>query len=172
MRGEKIGKAADGLAYVLEAAVTFLFFVILIMVILLVLLRYFFNTSIVGGHELNGMLFIYTTSVGAAAVVGRRNHITIDFLVSKFKGPLWIASDILVQILVAGINTVLFFLSLGWIGKVGSFLSPVLRIPNKFIQMAIPIGTGLAVLFCMLNIIRNLTGETAKRRKENASSDS
>ncbi len=159
MNAKTAGRVTDRLASILETLVGVIFFAILVMIILLVLLRYVFNTSIKGGYELDGMLFIYTTAIGAAAVIGRRQYIAIDFLIARLKGRLRIAADILVQLIVAGINSALLVLSLEWIRKVGSFLSPVLRLPNRFIQMAIPIGMGLAVLFCLLNIIRDLTGD-------------
>ena len=156
-----IGRVSDRLGRILEHIIAALFFVILAVTILMVVLRYVFNTGIPGGYELNGYLFIYTTAIGAAFSVGRHQHIKIDYIVSKLSGVARRVVDILAQLLIALINGVMIYLSVSWISNVGSFVSPVMRIPNWTIEIAIPIGSSLAILFCLLNIVRDLVGDTA-----------
>lgn len=153
----------------LETIVAVFFFVILIMTLLLVSLRYGLNTSIKGGYELTNYLFIYTTAIGAAVSVNRHEHIKIDFIVNATKGTLRLALDVLVQLLIAVINGVIGYLSVSWIRQVGSFLSPVLRMPNWMVQVAIPVGSVLTILFCLSNIVRDLSGESETGRESRAS---
>jgi len=156
---KSVQRVAEAIASVLETIIAGFFFVILIMTILLVALRYGLNTSIKGGYELTNYLFIYTTAIGAAVSVNRHQHIKIDVLINKLSGRTRLIADVLVQVLIGGINVVLLVLSLPWITKVGSFLSPVLRVPNWTIEIAVPIGSALVILFCALNIIRDIAGQ-------------
>jgi TRAP-type C4-dicarboxylate transport system permease small subunit len=155
-----VRKISERLGRILEHVVAAFFFVILATTLVLVTLRYVFNRGIPGGYELTVYLFIYTTAIGAAISVGRHQHIKIDFFVNKLKGSVRRVVDIVAQVLVAGINAVMIYLGVPWIREVGSFQSPVMRIPNWTIEIAVPIGSALAILFCVLNIVRDLVGDT------------
>ena len=75
------------LIVILDGVITFFFSVIFMLTVLLVVLRYVFNTSIIGGNEAMEYLFIYTTAIGAAAALGRRDHIKITYFVNKCLRP-------------------------------------------------------------------------------------
>ena len=139
--------------HVLEWLVTLCFFVILMLTIILVILRYGFNEAIIGGSELVEYLFIYTTAFGAAAALGRREHIKITWFIDKLAPVYRKIADILGFLLIALINVVMIYYSIPWIRTVGSFESPVLRLPNRLIQISIPIGCGLVILYCLYHIL-------------------
>jgi TRAP-type C4-dicarboxylate transport system permease small subunit len=143
---------------ILEVFVTLCFFVILAMTIILVVLRYVFNSSIHGGTELVEYLFIYTSAIGAAAALARREHISITFVVDRLPA----LGRRIVQaagfLLVALFNTAAIIYCLPWIRATGGFESPVLRLPNRAIQLIVPIGSALAVLFCLCHIVLTLGG--------------
>jgi TRAP-type C4-dicarboxylate transport system permease small subunit len=149
-RGEKI------LTRLLEGIVTVFFFIILVITVLFVVLRYGFNESIIGGDEAMEYLFIYTTAIGAAISLAHREHIKIDVLVERFPVILRKIVNSIGLLLVAFFNGVLIWLGLPWIKAVGSFESPVLRIPNRFIQMSVPIGCGLAIVYCCYHVLLNI----------------
>jgi TRAP-type C4-dicarboxylate transport system permease small subunit len=138
---------------VLEAVVTLCFFIILLLTIILVTLRYGFNTTIIGGNEAMEYLFIYTTALGAAVSIGKRQHIKITFLIDKLPVVFRKIIDIAGLLAVGFINWVMVWFSLPWIKSVGNHESPVLRIPNWTIQVIIPISCSLAVLYCMYQIL-------------------
>jgi TRAP-type C4-dicarboxylate transport system permease small subunit len=144
------------LTSLLEGIVTVFFFIILIITVLFVALRYGFNESIIGGNEAMEYLFIYTTAIGAAISVAHRKHIKIDVIVEKLPVLRKIQVDSIGLLLVAFFNGVLIWLGLPWIKTVGSFESPVLRIPNRFIQMSVPIGCGLAIVYCCYHVLLNI----------------
>ena len=73
---------------VAEVAIVAALIIIFALVLLLVVLRYAFGSTIVGGNEFIVVLFIYTTSIGAAVAVSRKEHIAISFLVDRLAdGP-------------------------------------------------------------------------------------
>ncbi len=145
-------KTAGNLAIVIESVFTFFFVAILIITILQVILRYLFNGSILGGHELLEVFFIYTTSLGAATAIKNKQHIRISFFVDLL--PLtarWFV-DILSYLCIISLNIVMIFYSVEWIAKVGDNESPVLRIQEWTFQLSIPIGCSLVILYCLLGL--------------------
>ena len=151
---------------VLESAVTIFFFVILSLTIILVVLRYGFNSTIIGGNEAMEYLFIYTTALGAAVSVGREEHIKISFFKDKLKGGYHKGVTILNMLLIGFINGVMVWYSFPWIRSAGYFESPVLRIPNWVVQISVPIGCILVILYCMNHIVLeifNLKSSTPQR---------
>lgn len=149
------------LVRLLEHVVTIAFAVIFVLVVLLVVLRYLFNSTVIGGNEATGMLFIYTTAIGAAVDLARDKHIIVDVFVNMLPDGVrrWLnAFNLLV---IAALNAFLFYYSLGWISMVGGSDHPVLHIPEGLVQAAIPIGCGLSVLFCLTRVFAIVTAKPA-----------
>lgn len=142
----------------LETIVTLFFLCIFCLTVLLVVLRYGFNSSIIWGSEAMNYLFIYTTALGAAVSISKGTHIRISFLVDYTQGVLRKCIDFLVFLLIGGVNALLCWYSLPWITTVGSFESPVMRIPMWTVQMTVPLGCALACIYCLLGMIRIITG--------------
>ncbi|MBN2322451.1 MAG: TRAP transporter small permease [Spirochaetes bacterium] len=149
--------AFEILSAVLEVAITVFFFAILALTIVLVILRYGFNETIIGGNEVMEYLFIYTTAIGAAVALGRREHIKITWFVDKLSRRARPFVDVLGFLFIAFINAVMIVYSIPWIRTVGGFESPVLRLPNRTIQLIIPIGCGLVILYCLYHILNAIT---------------
>ena len=153
---KEITAAFEMLSKFLEVAITIFFFVILMLTIVLVILRYGFNEAIIGGNEVMEYLFIYTTAIGAAVALGRREHIKIIWFVDKLSHRSRRLVDIVGFLSIAFINVVMISYSVPWIRTVGSFESPVLRLPNRTIQLIIPIGCGLVILYCLYHILATI----------------
>ncbi|MCG6930009.1 MAG: TRAP transporter small permease [Desulfofustis sp.] len=153
---ESLKRLADLLALLLDAVITSFFAIILVITILQVVLRYGFNESILFGNELMEGLFIYTTSIGAAVAVRRRQHINISYLVEKLPDALRRISDALVHLLVAFLNGVMIFYSIRWISKVGSNESPVMRVPEWIFQASVPIGCSLVIAYCLVMVFMGI----------------
>ncbi len=120
----------------------------------LVALRYIFNSSIPGANEVVVMLFVYTTALGAAIGVGHWDHIGILVFVERLPAKAFWILDLLRTFLVGLINGVIVFYSLGWIHTTGQFVMPSTGLPRFVVQVSIPLGCGLALLFCGLRLRR------------------
>ena len=155
---KRIRRAVKLATNFLEWFITLCFFIILMLTIILVILRYGFNEAIIGGSELMEYLFIYTTAIGAAAALGRREHIKITWFIDKLSPVYRKVVDILGFLLIALINIVMIYYSIPWIRTVGGFESPVLRLPNRLIQIIIPVGCGLVIFYCLYHILVVLVG--------------
>jgi TRAP-type C4-dicarboxylate transport system permease small subunit len=145
---------------VLETLLTLMFFSILMLTILLVIMRYGFNSSIIGGNEAMNYLFIYTTALGAAVSVGQGTHIKISFVVDHLPDRARRVADMIGYGLIAFINAVMIYYSIPWIRSAGYFESPVLRIPNWMVQVSVPLGCGLVILYCLNHLVLTWVGET------------
>ena len=154
----------------LEGVVAICFLAIVTIVITLVVLRYAFNSSITGGNEVITILFVYTTVLGAAVAVGRREHISITFAVECLPphGRKW--ADAMGLVLIALLNGVMLVYSLGWIRITGDYLMPTTGLPRIVAQFSIPLGCGLAIVYCLLRLVLAFIGEeqlgTTRMREE------
>jgi TRAP-type C4-dicarboxylate transport system permease small subunit len=154
------------LNYFLEVLVCLSFLSFFGMVILLVGLRYLFNSSITGANEIITILFVYTTAIGAAIAVGQRGHIAINILIEKL--PQRLAKHLIkLQLALVGlINFAIAWFSVPWISQTGDNLMPTLGAMRAVVQISIPLGCGLAVLYCIITAIAGLeeikTGDAAQ----------
>ncbi|MCB2216902.1 TRAP transporter small permease [Desulfofustis glycolicus] len=156
---DRLKRTADWLTVGLDVMIASFFAIIVLITILQVILRYAFNASVLGGGETMEALFIYTTAIGAAAAVRRRQHINISFVVDLLPVTARRVVDGIVHLLIAFLNGVMIYYSIRWIGSVGSNESPVLRLPEWMFQLSIPIGCGLVILYCLVNTVLTLWGE-------------
>ena len=152
-------KTEHALALVLDGVITSFFGIIVLLTIFQVFLRYGLNSSLLGANASMEGLFIYTTAIGAAAAIRRRQHISINCLVILLPLVWRRAADVLVHLLVIFLNAVMIYYSVRWIRMVGSNESPVMRIPEWTMQISIPVGCGLVILYCAVNIIRTVSGK-------------
>ena len=151
---EKLLKFENTITIFFEILITVLFFIVLCTTILLVVLRYAFNSSIIGGSEAMNFLFIYTTALGAAVSVGKESHISITFFIDKAQGIVKKIINIIKYIIIGIVNGVMLWYSLPWIRSAGVFVAPELQIPMWIVQIIVPLGCLLAMVYCSIHIIR------------------
>lgn len=159
-------RAAHVLTMLLDGVIASFFVFIILTTITQVILRYVFNASILGGNEAMEALFIYTTAVGAAVAVRRKQHININYFVQLLPAYLKRLIDIIVHILIAFLNGVMIYYSIDWISKVGDNESPVMRIPEWVFRFSIPIGCSLVIAYCFIMIVQNIWDEQQAKGDE------
>lgn len=136
----------------LEWIITVFFIIIFLLIFFLVLLRYGFKTSIMGTYEIITMLFVYCSALGTAILVREKEHIKISFFVNKLSvGTKKIVLTI-DYVLIGALNSVFFYMSLGWIKSIWTFRSPITKIPYWVRRIPIPICSGLVILYCLYSI--------------------
>ena len=147
-----IQRFEERLVNILERLLSLAFMAIFALVVLLVVLRYLFNSTIVGGNEATVMLFIYTTALGAAVDVARGKHIIVDTFVNYLPAGLRRALDMFNLAIVGVLNGFLLKYGIDWVTAVGNSEHPVLHVPEGVVQIALPIGCALTMLFCCTRI--------------------
>ena len=142
-----------GLTRTLEAINAALLFLMAAVVLTLVALRYVFGTGIVGANETVTILFVYTTALGAAGAIGKREHIAIPFLVDKLGTRGRRAAELTTFLAVGLLNAVMLVYSFRWIELTGSYIMPATELPRSALQAAVPVGCGLALVYCLIGAL-------------------
>jgi len=147
-------KLEKNLTQVLEIVMSICLLAITTIVVALVIMRYLFNTSITGANEWITILFVYSTAIGAAVVLGKREHIAIPFAVESLplRGQKVVESIALVLILI--LNTLMVYYSIHWIMVTGNYLMPATGLPRIVAQMSVPLGCSIAIFYCFLKLLQ------------------
>ena len=153
------GAIETALSRMLEGLLALLLLAIFGTVVLLVILRYVFNTTLVGGNEGALIAFVYTTAIGGALAVARREHIEIRYFVDLMPAGIQRFLGVLQLTLVAIVNFAIVWHSIVWIADTGSYLMPALQLPQVVAQFSVCIGSGLAFVYCVLGIRRRAAGQ-------------
>lgn len=135
------------------------FLIMLVLIVTQVALRYGLNESIGGANELASILFAYTSALGIAVAIAKRDHMAISWFTERLPLSARKVIDVIGLILLAAINIVMFYYSLKWIGATGGRMISVLQVPRWTSQIAIPIGTGASAVFCFIKLYVGLKGE-------------
>ena len=97
-------------------------------------------------------MFVYATALGAALAIGKREHITISVAVERLPRRLQAFSDRFALMLLALLNVVMVLESISWIQITGDYLMPATGLPRIVAQVCVPIGCGIALVYCGLRI--------------------
>ena len=124
-------------------------FALFVMICVAVVLRYVFNSSIFGLSEVQNYLFVYLTSLGAVAAMRDNEHVGVDFF-EKASPKVRAFFQFFRNICMLVIQVVLVFYTTKWIGKVGGYLTPLLRFEQRWAQLAIPVGMSLGAVICLI----------------------
>lgn len=143
----------------LETVFALCFLIMFALVVTQVALRYGFNESIGGANELATILFGYTSALGIAVGIAKREHMAIAWFTERLPLSARKAVDVIGLILLAAVNVVIFWYSLKWIAVTGSRMISVLQVPRWTAQISIPIGTGASAVFCFIKLFLGLKGD-------------
>ncbi len=146
------------ITWLLDGVITLLFASMVLLIILLVFLRYISGATITGGYELLRFSFIYTTFLGAAILLDRREHIGMEIIIKHIPEVGRKLIDIINHLLILAFHIYMIILSVQWISVTGGIPSPELKLPMKFVQIILPIGCILASIYSINNIIEDVVG--------------
>lgn len=147
------------LVRILEVVFSLCFLVMFALVVTQVALRYGFRESIGGANELAAILFAYTSALGIAVGIAKRDHMTISWFTERLGPTARKRIDVFGLSLLLAFNLVIFYYSLQWIDVTGSRMISVLQVPRWTAQIAIPIGTAASALFCFIKLYLGFKGE-------------
>ena len=124
-----------------------------LIVVALVILRYAFDSGLVGANEMAVMVFVYLSALGAAVAVGRQEHIRVDLLSPRLGRHGRLALEASILGIVAILNAVIAVSSGTWIAATGLMPMPVTQLPRYALQASVPLGCGVAALYCTLRLV-------------------
>ena len=135
---------------------------IMLAVSIKVFFRYFLHTGIAGIDEIAEILMLYLTFLGAAWLLRRGGHITIDLLFVRFKPKTQAWLNVTTSVL-----GIIISLILVWYGTTATvsfwqrgILTPtIMELPRAAIIAVIPIGSFLLGIQFLRRAWSNLTGK-------------
>ena len=136
----------------LEAALAAGLLLVFVLIVVLVTMRYVFESGLVGANETATVIFVYLSSVGSAVAVGRQEHIRVDLLSQRLGAKGTLALEISTLALVGVLNAVVVAYCVPWIAMTGQVPMPATQIPRFIAQASVPLGCGLAALYCCTRI--------------------
>jgi len=139
-----------------------IYLIIIIFTIGMALLRYLFNIGLMGGSELCRFLFIFTSCLGAGIILRRDEHVKLDIVLNLM--PITVRKLIIISnyLIIAILNSYLIYLSINWINKTGMVKSELFRFSMKYIQIALPIGFLLVIVFALSNVFDIILSRSKK----------
>ena len=133
---------------------SFVLVVIVFVMFLQVLSRYVMQFSIAWPGELSRYLFIWVVLLGSVTALIDNEHFEIDAVYNRLGNRGKILNRIFIDLVVASVLIVLVYY--GWLltGKVARQQSPALRLPMRYIYMAIPISSGLMLIHVLIDLFK------------------
>lgn len=160
--GKLLALLGDGLA-------CFITIIIVSITVLAVFMRYVLGDPLQWVEEVLIALFIWMIMLGAASAMRVRGHVSIDAITSMFshgiQRKIQVFNDIL-SIVILG--------TLGWLGlelalEAGEKITPIIGISYTYIDLAVPVGCFLMVLYVLIHMYCDATTEVqVSAQKEEA----
>ncbi len=114
--------------------------------VLQVFCRYVLNASLPWPEELAQFLFVWAMFLGMAGLVGRNRHIAISLFVKALPEIPQRVHSVFVQLVIATSCWIMVIHGIDFMNRAMQVL-PALRIPLRYMFMAVPVGAGLALVF-------------------------
>ena len=149
------------LTTVLEAALAAGLLLVFVLIVVLVTMRYVFESGLVGANETATVIFVYLSSVGSAVAIGRQEHIRIELLSQRLGAKGTLGLEVTTLALVGVLNAVVVAYCVPWIAMTGQVPMPATQIPRFIAQASVPLGCGLAALYCCTRITALVKRERA-----------
>ena len=136
-------------------------------VIFTVIMRYCFGTTFTFLEELLTLVFAFTAfwCIGACAL--EHEHVVIDFLYSRFPPKMKRVVDVINDVLVIAMLTVMDYYTFRWVAKAGKTISNGMRVKYVYIYGAMPIGVTVSLLWLVYKLVCDVRGRRTRAwRKE------
>lgn len=133
-----------------------------------VIWRYFLNAPFIWQEEVQLALITWVIYFGASAAFRNGSHIAIDMIVDMFPAKMQRVMDVIIYIVTLG---VLGFIFTNGVSLVEQFIrtsrvTNILRIPTRYIYIAIPIGCVLMAVSYTIYLVRDFMGLNIQESEE------
>lgn len=135
-----------------------------ILVVINIVLRYIFNSGLVWSEEVATGCFVWSVFIGAVAVFKHRGHVGVDIIVKKMPAGLQKAVGLITDVILVALNGYMSYLSVLYISKSYTKMTPVLGISSVYISASVLIAFVLMTLYSIKFVWQDLRGQ-AKEEK-------
>jgi TRAP-type C4-dicarboxylate transport system permease small subunit len=124
-----------------------------------ILTRTFFKVPFSWTDELARFTFLYFCFLGGVITLRRKLHLGVDFFESKMPVKGQFINRIFVYIMIICFGLFLGIFGTRLMGIVGSQLTPILRIPMKYIYLSLPLAGFLYAFLGFYQMYCHITGK-------------
>ncbi len=123
--------------------------------------RYILNSPSSFTDELAGYLLIWVSLLGAAYVVGRKEHLAIDLLLQKSSPERQKVLKIIIQSVIIGFAATVLVIGGSWLVYTRFYLgvkSAALQVPLGYVYIVLPLSGMLIVFYSihhLIDVIKN-----------------
>ncbi|HYF84179.1 MAG TPA: TRAP transporter small permease [Clostridia bacterium] len=110
-----------------------------------IICRVFFS-ALSWSEEITRYLLVWSTFIGAGCVYKKGGHISVTVIQDLLPKKLRKAAQVLVHLLCGAFFVIAVYYGFKYMGRQGTQLSAALRIPMRYMYMAIPVGSGVMLL--------------------------
>lgn len=131
-----------------------------VLVVVNIILRYIFNSGLVWSEEVATGCFVWSVFIGAVAVFKRRGHVGVDLLVKRLPHGLQQAVKLLTDAILVVLNGYMAYLSVIYISKSYTKMTPVLGVSSVYISASVLIAFVLMTVYSVGFVWQDLRGQS------------
>lgn len=146
-----------------------MFFAIGGMIVYEVIARYVFLSPTVWAEEMSRFFQIWATYLAAGYILKHRHLIRIELLIGRLGPRLRVGFEALSLVFIGVFCFVAIFYGAGVVAEsvaVGRATSTMLAVPRWMTESAIPVGFGLLLVQCVIELLRLWNGEVPPPEQE------
>ena len=118
-----------------------------ILVVINIVLRYVFNSGLVWSEEVATGCFVWSVFIGAVAVFKHRGHVGVDIIVKRMPQGMQKAIGLITDVILVALNGYMSYLSIIYISKSYTKMTPVLGISSVYISSSVLIAFVLMTMY-------------------------
>ncbi len=118
-----------------------------------VIMRYVFNNAPSWSEELIRYSFVWVSLVGGALGIKEGSHFGIDFIMKALPETPRKVVEIIVNLAIVGFGVFLYIYGSKMVHITAKQFSPAMRLPMKYVYLALPVTAVLIIFFTLEKII-------------------
>lgn len=129
------------------------------LVVLNIICRYFFNIGMVWSEEVATGCFVWSVFIGSIAAFKRRGHVGVDIVVNLLPAVARRAVATLMDVILVILNAYMSYLSVVFISKSYTKLTPVMGISSAYITAAVVIAFFAMTIYSVVFVYQDFCGK-------------
>ena len=165
-----VHKLSDVLDKAMEAVIVFMLLAMVVVTGALVVCR-IANHALSWSEELTRYLLIWSSMLGAGCVYKHGGHISIEVLQNAMPKPVQKGMKIAVQVLCMVLFAMIVVYGIQYYQRQGGQVSAAMKVPMRYVYLAIPIGCGTMFVHALDALLGLLTGRDEATDRQAAQPD-
>lgn len=142
-----------------ELVAAFFLVITTLLVVINIVCRYFLNMGLVWTEEVATGCFVWSVFIGSIAAFKRRGHVGVDIVVNLLPVGIRKVVATVMDIILVILNTYMAYLSVVFITRTYTKLTPVLGVTSAYITAAIVISFVMMSVYSVMFVIQDFCGK-------------